>query len=1484
MADINKKVNFSFNAASQLPVISQQLKDLLDLIEKQGAVVKATNAAYQQQASIVNSAMGSIVAANNAIAKSLGLSTVEQQKQTAAIQAAGSAAVTASNQQIAATNAAKNAVTGLSDSLRNVATMVGIGFSVNEIKNFVSEVIDAKSKIDFFKIGLDNIIGSERAVAAVYGDLVRIAKTTPFSIGDLSKTTLALSAMGVSTNDLIPTIERLGDVAALAGSDKLPRIAKAYTDVMNKGILMKQEINQFSENSIPIYNMLAVSMEKTRDQVVKLAEDHKIGFADVEKAFKKATEEGGKYYNMAITQSQTLGGRMKNLTDTIVFAKAAVGDFYEDQLSDMIDGFVELTQVLGGSESAIDRTMSMVKSFAAVILTYTVATKGALIVEEALAAARVIQRTAISVYIALIGASTAATEGFTASQIAAGVALRANPFGLIITLVGAATAAYYAFDAATKEVVSSLGEEEIKLKNQKQLLNDSVTAVTAQAVGTEKRATAMRTLISQYPEYFGGLSVETTNNAVLNGILEKVNLSYEARMSLARNAYQTSKYEGERVALLKEEDELMERIRKRSPELYAQVGGDVNLLMAKIKEGGSEFLVDLDKKGGALKNMWDNALNGTIIESALKVSTGLKEVDKEILKASQQRETFSKLEKERAIDIETQRWVEIGQQMKNGTKEYQMAQTEHEKRISELNGESVKNVVKIEGDKQKAKKSTLELSLENDLKELKSSEQTFAIKFMYLEKEEQLKKEQAKRMLDGEQEKDRILSTEKEYYNKRIKLIEDYGKANMASAIKYFDDYLELAGKQNQKLYAIQEAMEFDVEKSLKRIEKLKEDVLQIDLKNAEKQSQIDEQYHADALGREGSFWKSRQEIIQEAYVIESAIRINAWMEERANLEAKAAIIKDSVLRQEEYQETLKQIAILNGKISKEEYEQWVANNKVIELRAEKIKALAQALISMADGIQQVNFDSFTKRIDEMGEKASDFFDSIEQANKDSFQHIVDSGTLSLDQLNQEWDKYAQKQMEVLTSKTNFEIAKGELKSVSESARQLQEDANKFISQLTDGKYLAAFAGLITGIINGFKQANEFKAMLDQREAQADIDEIKRKKELVQEKLEFTVKAIQDEFDAFKESVDRQIAIEEEKSAKLKSIAEQNSSDSQLRLQKDDQFRAELLQSGEIREVAFLEAAKQRQIEKAIADGKSAEEVARITIAFDQLITDKHAEYQQAQGDKTKEISLANTETKAQEKDQITQIQQDLTNTLTGFAEQVKNASVNATNSILDAQRNAANEMRGLKRQEFDAEKKMMLLQIDAEIAKEIAKGAQSSPAIVFALRVQGAEIQKMQNPYFKGTEFVELNGNPKGIDTVPAILTEGERVITREDNLRLIREIGQIKNNDFVSEFIELKKQKTGSVHNNINTNSNYASITNILSSIPSLMKLDYSKLQSMGTPVMNFDTSNLEFAIEKLIKKPIVTISVSPNGARTEEIIGNHKKVHEQSFSKSL
>lgn len=136
----------------------------------------------------------------------------------------------------------------------------------------------------------------------------------------------------------------------------------------------------------------------------------------------------------------------------------------------------------------------------------------------------------LSVNYNLTAASTVAAQGFW-------TALRANPIGVLVTIVGTLVSSYYAYKAVTAEVITILGEQELKLKTQQTQLNAVAQVALTAAAGTDARRNAIYQLIREYPEYFKGIDAEKVTNTQLKAILDKVNSSYRERIGLAREAY-----------------------------------------------------------------------------------------------------------------------------------------------------------------------------------------------------------------------------------------------------------------------------------------------------------------------------------------------------------------------------------------------------------------------------------------------------------------------------------------------------------------------------------------------------------------------------------------------------------------------------------------------------------------------------------------------------------------------------------------------------------------------------------------------------------------------------------------------------------------------------------------------------------------------------------------------------------------------------------
>ena len=164
MNTIDKRVRFAFEAVSELPQIKDQLSEILNLTTQQEARTRAMASAFQAAASGITSNLTGIRSA--------------QQQTTAAIQ-------TGSTQQVNALGLVNQSVTGIGRSFTEVRNLIGLAFSLAEIKAFGEGVIDAKSKTDVFRLGLTQMLQSQRDVAELYPKLLQMAQTTPFQVEEL---------------------------------------------------------------------------------------------------------------------------------------------------------------------------------------------------------------------------------------------------------------------------------------------------------------------------------------------------------------------------------------------------------------------------------------------------------------------------------------------------------------------------------------------------------------------------------------------------------------------------------------------------------------------------------------------------------------------------------------------------------------------------------------------------------------------------------------------------------------------------------------------------------------------------------------------------------------------------------------------------------------------------------------------------------------------------------------------------------------------------------------------------------------------------------------------------------------------------------------------------------------------------------------------------------------------------------------------------
>lgn len=125
------------------------------------------------------------------------------------------------------------------------------------------------------------------------------------------------------------------------------------------------------------------------------------------------------------------------------------------------------------------------------------------------------------------------------------------------------------------------------------------------------------------------------------------------------------------------------------------------------------------------------------------------------------------------------------------------------------------------------------------------------------------------------------------------------------------------------------------------------------------------------------------------------------------------------------------------------------------------------------------------------------------------------------------------------------------------------------------------------------------------------------------------------------------------------------------------------------------------------------------------------------------------------------------------------------------AEKKADAELKKLKTEQAEADKLKAIFDTIINTSTAVVKFlAQGSIPLSIAAGITGALelatiIAQPIPKFFKGTKFVELNGNKKGIDTVPAMLHEGERVVTASNNKKHWEIYEAIENNQF-KKFVE--------------------------------------------------------------------------------------------------
>lgn len=410
---------------------------------------------------------------------------------------------------IAKSNAeSASGIDSLNDKFKSLAATVGIGFGLNELKGFASEVINVRTQMESYETSLEAMLSSKEKADAMLGTFREMAATTPLTLGALAGGAKTMLGFGLASESVVPHLKAIGDISG-GNAEKFNSLVLSFSQMSSVGKLMGQDLLQMINAG---FNPLEEISRKTGKSIGVLKEEMSKGAISskmVQDAFISVTQEGGRFNGMLEKQGQGLMG-----------LQAQFQGAWETMLNNIGQG--QEGVIRSGYKLAID----LIKNYEKVgqVLAGIVIAVGAY--KAALIACNVVESVSLSIKAAhtlalraqALGLSGVTTKTVLARNAMASLnaTLLANPYVLIASLVAGLAVAIYALATADSEAERAQKAFNETIKEQADALEEAdskaqqlVSTIRNSNSTNYQRQKAFEDLIKIYPSLIGKINAET---------------------------------------------------------------------------------------------------------------------------------------------------------------------------------------------------------------------------------------------------------------------------------------------------------------------------------------------------------------------------------------------------------------------------------------------------------------------------------------------------------------------------------------------------------------------------------------------------------------------------------------------------------------------------------------------------------------------------------------------------------------------------------------------------------------------------------------------------------------------------------------------------------------------------------------------------------------------------------------------------------------
>lgn len=198
-----------------------------------------------------------------------------------------------------------------------------------------TSALKASGEMEQNEIAFTTMLGSAGKAKDLLQDMTKFAESTPFELPGVVNAGKQMIAFGFQSNEIINNLRMLGDVSA-GLSVPIGDMTYLFGQIKTQGKAMTQDLMQFANRGVPIFEELAKVTGKNTGEIRKMASQGKIGFDEIDMAFKNMTGAGSKFGGLMEAQSKSLLGQWSNLNDTFGETERIIGKELTPVASDLM--------------------------------------------------------------------------------------------------------------------------------------------------------------------------------------------------------------------------------------------------------------------------------------------------------------------------------------------------------------------------------------------------------------------------------------------------------------------------------------------------------------------------------------------------------------------------------------------------------------------------------------------------------------------------------------------------------------------------------------------------------------------------------------------------------------------------------------------------------------------------------------------------------------------------------------------------------------------------------------------------------------------------------------------------------------------------------------------------------------------------------------------------------------------------------------------